>query len=266
MKKYWACFKNEMNVSIQYRFDLIGYFIIELLTVGSFLILWLTVYKGQDQVGSIKLNELIIYYLFVPLVGAYTTVELANTLGKHIKDGFVSMLLIKPQKTWFTYVMNDYGHKIYSIMAVTTFYALAYLIISFGLHINLNISTIGIVFALFFAIFGVAVNYAMDLVISSFAFWIDEVWSFKHFKRVLVWLMGGVGFPFEVLSPTLYKIFNLLPFKYLYYLPLSYLNGSRDKENLSLDIFLLIFWTTFLSICFYFLWKRGIKKYGAYGN
>jgi len=255
-----------MDVTIQYRFDLIGYFIIELLTVGGFLVLWLTVYKDQDKVGSIKLSELIIYYMFVPLIGAYTTVELADTLGRHIKDGFVSMLLIKPQKTWLTYIMNDYGHKLYSVLAVTIFYVIAFCTVKFGLKLNLEVSGTGILFMFLFAVLGVVVNYAMDLVISTFAFWIDEVWSFKHFKRVLVWLLGGVGFPFEVLPHSLYTIFNLLPFKYLYYLPLSYLNGSRNRENLPLDISLLIFWTTFFAICFYFLWKRGIKKYGAYGN
>jgi len=266
VKKYFHLFKNRMQVNLEYRFDLAGYFFLELITVASFFVLWIAVYKDQDSVAGFDLGAIMAYYFLAPLIGALVTVELSNSLGVRIKDGFLSSLLIMPIKIWLLFIVNDLGRKFYPALVTIFFYALAGIGLYFLTDIEFDLNFQGIIFAFLFVVCGLFLGYALDLSLGFTAFWIDDIWGFKHLKYLAYSLLGGLSFPFEFLPENMQTVFNLLPFKYMYYLPLSYLLGNRTAESALSDLLGFVFWMIFAAILAAFLWKKGIKKYGAFGN
>lgn len=87
-----------MQISLVYRFDLIGHILNELIAIGSFIFLWQVVYEGRTDINGLTLDEAVVYFLFIPVVGTITSVEVSTTLGYHIKDGFLSNQLLHPYK------------------------------------------------------------------------------------------------------------------------------------------------------------------------
>ena len=253
-----------MQISLEYRFDLFGNVLLEVLSIGSFIFLWQVIYQGRDEINGLTLDEAIIYFLFIPVVGSYTRVELVNSLGAHIKDGFLSAQLLHPYKILLSYIFEDLGSKVYQMLLITMIYALLVVTLSLTNLVSFHFEISSFTLALIFVVLGLLLNYSINLVYSLLAFWLDSVSAFRHVQRFMSWILGGVGFPFEILSSQTKLIFNTLPFRFLYYLPIAYMLGNRNE--VVYDLANWAFWFCLLSGLAYILWIKGIKRYGAYGN
>jgi len=103
--------------------------------------------------------------------------------------------------------------------------------------------------------------------VASLAFWMDETWSLIHFKIILFSTFGGLSFPIDLLQGHILRLFEFLPFKYLYYIPVSYITGKRlPDEHLLIDIIGIVVWMMVLVLLVNYFWKKGLKRYGAFGN
>jgi len=265
MNKYFQLFKNRFQISLLYRFDILGALLIELLAAAGFLVLWVGIYKSENNVNNMTLDEAVVNYLFVPLVSAITNISLCVTLGQHIKDGFFSNQLIKPFMIWTAYVLEELGKKLLGMLIVFLFYVTIFVLLIIS-DISVDVSIQGILIGLFFAFMALVMHLAMDFMIAYLAFWIDEVWAFKHVKRFTLWVLGGVGFPLNILSGTFLAIVTILPFRFLYYVPLSYALGFSNMNDILPDLLILLFWIACFILGAYYMWRCGISKFGAYGG
>jgi ABC-2 type transport system permease protein len=99
------------------------------------------------------------------------------------------------------------------------------------------------------------------------AFWLDEVWSIKHFKEIITDLLGGKRFPLAFFPMAIQSINKFLPFQFIYFIPLEYILSKHTiKINFAQDLFFVMSWIIIFILFSSFLYKRGIQKYGAFGN
>ncbi|MBI3442528.1 MAG: hypothetical protein HY007_02075, partial [Candidatus Sungbacteria bacterium] len=63
MKKYIRLFASNFSVALEYRSNLIGVFVLELVSISSMVILWIAVYRTQHDVAGYTLYEAIVYYI-----------------------------------------------------------------------------------------------------------------------------------------------------------------------------------------------------------
>ncbi|MBD3280931.1 hypothetical protein GF389_05425 [Candidatus Dojkabacteria bacterium] len=255
-----------MQISFVYRFDLIGYLLVELIAISGIVILWFTIYRDQGNIEGLTLEDISLYYFFLPLIGTFTMVEVSRALGYHIKDGFLSYMLLHPIKVSGVYVSNDLGRKIYPILTTSIIYVLIMLLLHFSFDFDSGIELQGVFFMGIFILLALILHYVFDLAVAYLAFWVDDVWGFAHFKFLAFSVLGGLSFPFELVGGEFRWVLELLPFKYMYYVPVSYLLGKRAEDDLWFDLIIWSIWLALISILAYFIWKRGIKKYAAYGN
>jgi len=264
MKKYITILKNALSTSFEYRAQLTGIVLQEFFSFAGIFLLWLFIYRTNPEIAGYDFNQTINYYLFIPFIGVLTKVTIAEHLGKDIKDGDISSALLKPYNVGISFIYKDIGKKINWLLLISPLYVLIVFVLykKSLLLISLNsLIPLGIIL-----IFALLMNFMLDILISWLAFFVDDVWSFKHFKRIAVLVFGGVTFPFEFVPEKFRWLFDVLPFKFLYYIPNSYLIGSRTIESLLPDIFLALIWTLVFIIIGRFLWKVGTKKYGAFGR
>jgi ABC-2 type transport system permease protein len=265
VKKYIALLKSNLSTSISYRADLVGTLIIELLSVSSAIILWFAIFRTNEQVGGYSLEQIVLYYILVPFVGFFTNVNVSRNLAQSIRQGDLSNQLLKPYKVWLGSLMEAVSKKIMYVFITFPLYGLLMYILSrkglLSTHLfNLN----NVLMGFSIVILGFLLNFVFDLFVSWLAFWFHDVWSFKHFKRILFSILGGISFPFDLLPVKVRALFDLLPFRFFYYTPISLLLG---KSTFTLrDALVLAFWGLFFVFLSSIFWRKGIKRYEAYGN
>lgn len=75
----------------------------------------------------------------------------------------------------------------------------------------------------------------------------------------------GRWFPLTLMPKLLFQVSKILPFQFIWYYPTMYLLGKTEVVGLENAVFLMTGWTAFLLFLAILLWKKGLKKYSAYG-
>jgi ABC-2 type transport system permease protein len=109
-------------------------------------------------------------------------------------------------------------------------------------------------------------HFLIDLSLSYAAFWMDDVWALKHLKTVAMLVFSGMTFPLDLIPHSLKAIFNFLPFRFIYFFPITIARGNLTLNEFLTGFMQLIIWIFLFYIFAQFLWHRGLKRYQAYGN
>ncbi|MBN2016501.1 ABC-2 family transporter protein [Candidatus Dojkabacteria bacterium] len=266
MKKYLQLFKNYLGTMLEYRANLVGIIILELISIGEVLILWIAIFRSENEIRGFTFGATLLYYLIVPLIGFITQVDISSKRSQEIRSGELSKYLLKPYNLWLDSLAEMIARKIHTLVLILPIYLI--IIVTYSkLLPSSEFKFYNILLALAFASGGFLLHFIMDLFISWLAFWVTDVWSFRHFKYILFSVFGGLSFPFDLLPANIRTIFENLPFKYFYYVPISYFSGSRNiQENILSDLAGILLWLLIFFISGLILWKKGIKKYEAFGN
>jgi len=266
MNKYKAVIKVYFTSAIIKKADFLGNIVINLIQVIAVVLLWLAIYDPSQKINGYSLQDTIVYYALILLVTYATTTDTSDYVANSIKSGTLSEWLLRPRSILLTELARSIGAQIYRLMVLIPIYlVIGFILVS--LNIGISFSFGGIAIGMVFLLFGFIVNCLLEYTLAMFAFWMDEVWSIKHFKQLITDLLGGkhitlVFFPAIVLS-----INRFLPFQFIYFVPLEYILGKRQLVvNGPSDIFSLLIWIMLFLAISALLYKRGIEKYGAFGN
>lgn len=249
---------------MEYRSIPVIWALIELVSVISIVFLWLAIYQGQTLVGNYSFQQMIMYYALIPIVGSITDVYVTSSLPKLIKDGRISADMLKPYNLSLVHFLKSTSIKLAQQVLKVPIFLLFIFFIFTSFRISLSINNI--VLALLFCLFGYVLNFLIDLCLSFSAFWMDEVWSLKHLKFVVQMVFGGMAFPFDILPPSLKTFFNFQPLRFLYYFPITIAVGNSNVSQIVSGFMEISLWIVFFVLLASFLWKKGVKKYGAFGN
>lgn len=249
---------------MEFRGALFVWFLVELLSLVSSLFIWLAIFRSHNSVAGYDRDGILLYYLLVPIVGAISSIYISEILPDKIKLGEISSEIVKPYQIAVGYFAKSLGTKITQLSFKAPVYIIILLTIRQTASINISLNLIG--FGLLLAFMSLILHFLIDFCISCVAFWSDDVWYLSHLKFILLMVFGGLTFPLDLLPAQLASIFNLLPFKYIYYVPVKVATGSIGLTELAPELGLFSFWLVVFAALTHFLWKMGIKRYGAYGN
>ncbi len=265
MRKYLSVFNNYVAVSLEYRSNIVGLIISELIGMGMVLTLWIAVYRTEQEIGGYSLSQTVLYYVLVPFVGFVTSVKIAEVLGREIKDGLLSAYLLKPYRLWVVSFIRSSAEKLYTLSLLSPVY-LVLLVVVLGVFREGLVTWHLFVLGMAIALVAYVLHFFLDFGIAGLAFWTDDVWAFRHFKFIILGILGGLSFPFEFVPDHWRVVLELFPFQYFYYVPLSYMMGNRELTMLGHDLAALTMWLLILVVLSSIVWRKGIQKYGAYGG
>lgn len=257
-------FKVALARNLEYRGELFTWILVELTAVMSSVFIWMAIYRTNNMVGSYDMNRLLSYYLLIPVIAAFTTVFISEGLPRKIKDGEISADIIKPFSFAGVIFVNNISVLLIKQALKLPVYILV-LYVSFFLF-GLTISLPLLLFAIFIALFSFVLHFFLDMCLSYAAFWMDDAWSLSHLKFVCLLMFGGQAFPLDLVPAGGRWLFELLPFRFVYYFPLSVALGRVNVQEFVWGFTQLLIWTMFFYVLHKILWNKGLKKYGAYGN
>jgi len=226
----------------------------------SFL-LWQTIFQGNVTVEGFTLPSMLTYYSVVfVLRNLGASWGPLNVIGKSIKNGSLSLFLLKPLRfgvyLFLKTATSNILKSIFPALALTlgTLFFKDMLLWPHNLLLFLPSTLLAMLIA-----------YLVYSLIGLIGFWTLEVWGIAVASGRLIATLNGSLLPLNFFPHGLLRITQFLPFQYMYYVPVSIYLGRIGSVEALKQISLQAVWVVLLLLFYVFLWRRGIKRYDSIG-
>lgn len=267
MRKYWFVFKVALAERFVYRADFFLSTFLRFTPIITTVALWAAVYAGGERklIGNLTYGEMVSYYLVVMIVRAFGSMPgLASGIAYDVREGDLRKFIIQPVNYLLYHLSLRVAHKsVYFVMA-----AIPYALVFWWCRDYLPgwpaadllpacAATLVLAFAL-----GYLINAAMGLL----SFWFMEVSSFLFIFMVSQYFLSGHQFPLTMLPGGLRHAICYLPFAYETFYPVMLLLGKCDAAEATRIIAGQCAWIVVLCGAVTLGWKRGLRRYAAFGG
>lgn len=267
MNKYRHVIGIGIQNNLTYRFNYLTRTLFSFIPLFAMLSLWRTVYAGQGgkALSGYTQSQMIFYYLMIAVVDVLTAVNEDDwQIAADIREGNISQFLLKPvDYLWYRLCLFFSGRIAYISMASVP---LAIFIFCFRKDFLLPPDTA--TFAIFLcsllltALLQFFISYAMAML----AFWLLEISTLIFILFSFEYIASGHMFPLDLLSPYLTHALFFTPFPYQMYFPVSVYMGKITGNDLWVGLLMQSGWVLATYAFARFMWRRGVRHYGAFGG
>jgi ABC-2 type transport system permease protein len=268
MKKYFHVINIGLQSNLQYRFNYLTRTLFSFIPLFAMLSLWRTIYGGNAQAGAhngYTEAQMIFYYLMVAIVDVFTAVNEDDwQIAADIREGAISQFLLKPvDYLWYRLSLFFSGRLAFISMASIPLAIFIFCYRQYFLAppdaLTFGVFLVSLVLTALLQFF---ISYAMAML----AFWLLEISTLIFILFAFEYLASGHLFPLDVLPPVLRQILFLTPFPYQMYFPIGIYMGKVAGSDLWRGLAAQLLWVLAAYVFARFMWRRGIKKYSAFGG
>lgn len=265
MKKLLTFFKTYLQNNLYYRSAAIVWVIVDTAPIVVLILLWKAIYQTNNLVAGLNFNQMVSYYLLITFV--YQLVYTAggrNTVTDEIYTGSLSFFLLKPYNYLKRIFIEEISWRVFQTSLFLPLFFILTLVLSKTISLSFNFSlwpvfSISIIFSFFISGF-------LDYICGLAGFWLIQTVTLFHLKDVFYWVLGGLAFPQDLFPPLVQKLNLGLPFYYVFAFPIEIITKQFTGFQLLQRFFIQISWFIILFLIYKFLWKKGTKRYEAWGN
>jgi ABC-2 type transport system permease protein len=273
LTKYAKVMRVTLVERLTYRLDFLISTFLRFLPMLTTILLWQAVFKGAKATdGSTKLanftyNEMIAYLLMVNISRMFSSMPgLAGGIARDIRDGTLKKYLLQPIDMLNYLVSYRVAHKISYIISSALPYAILFFICR-GYFEGL-VPTDPLIWLGFFAslVMAFVVGFYFEATVGMVGFWFLEVTSILYIVMTVNFFVSGHMFPLDLLPKPWSTILMWLPFQYMAYFPAVIFLGKVTGARLAQGLLLQLAWSLAFVVLSRWLYKRGLRRYSAFGG
>lgn len=264
MKKYVHVFKLSLLSSLEYKVDFFFSIFGAFLPIVIQYFMWRSIFEasGDTVVFGYTFPQMFMYTVFSAMISKIISSGIQFEISNDIKHGQLSSFLYRPA-SYTMYKISAYlgGKAVYLIISFLIIYTV---LVAF----KIDIATSGLRFPVFMLalLFAFVLNFLIYHIISSLAFWLDEIWYFYFAMGFLINLLSGGIFPLDIFGKTVSSLASYMPFQYTIFFPVNIVNGRYEMKEIVMGIGLQLVWIAIMAMVSAVCWGRGKKKYSAVGG
>lgn len=267
IRKFWYVFKLVWVERMTYRVN----FFMEILS-GIFsslivILLWISIYRsgGKEVIGGYSLSEMVTYLLGGGLINSFilTTAENPET-SQNIQDGTLSSYLIQPINPYGVWFFRDLGGKVFFFLLGLLGYGGVCLF--FNKYLVFSPNWGHLVFFFLSIFLASQLQFFIFQSFSLLSFWIENTYGIRFTMRVIMEVLAGGIIPLSFFPGVLQKMFLLLPFQFLIYLPMQIYLGKISFPQIPFELLKEIGWLAGFVLLNLVIWKKGIRQYVSMGD
>ncbi len=254
---YFYVYKIRIQKALAYRFDVYGNIIWQCIAMFATAFFWKALYRGYDTVKGVHVEDMLVYTVISSMMTLLFLNDVESRVVNSVKKGTVAMDMLKPINLFGIYFFEDLGYTTSVIFQnVIPILLIGSLCIAVPSPSSLE------AFLLFLPclVMSYLINWLLAACYSTWAFTAINIWPMIEVKRHLVRLLSGSIIPMWFFPEWLSGILNVLPFVYIYQLPLDIYIGKYDFEALLPKLGIQLFWLLLLWLLFLYLQKRVTKR------
>jgi ABC-2 type transport system permease protein len=234
------------------------------LAVAYFL--WVAIFRetGREEIGGFSLEAMIVYYLAAILLGKVVRGEERDlSISTDIYEGGLTRYLLYPTSYFGFKYAEHLGSLLPAFVELVVFGAIGLYVVDFPPDVHITPATIAM------AAVSVAVanllHFLLIYPLQGVAFWADNVWSLNVMFRFASQMLGGLFLPLTLFPEWARALLDLLPFKYLFFVPTTTLMGKVPPGEWAVGIAISLGWCAALALVARVVWRRGRLVYTGVG-
>ena len=268
MKKYWHVIGIGIQSNLTYRFNYLTRTLFSFIPLFAMLSLWRTIYAKNGEghaLSGYTEAQMIFYYMMVAIVDIFTAVNEDDwQIAADIREGNISQFLLKPvDYLWYRLCLFFSGRLTFVMIACVP---LAIFVFCFRNYFvtppNATAFAAFVCSLVLTALLQFFLSYSMALL----AFWVLEISTFIFILFAFEYIASGHLFPLDMLPTALQHILVFTPFPSMLYVPISIYMGKISGQGIAFGLFTQLFWVLMMYALARFMWRRGIRKYSAFGG
>lgn len=250
---------------LNFRFTIWAYRVGEMTEIIVLILMWTAIYaSGGGIIKGFSLNEMITYVLVGNLFATTTKNFLPSLISRDIKEGRLSMFLVKPI-SYIKYVfINEIGRA--GFITLLSIGSLGLIIFFYLDRVIFNTDWRYIILIILMVFLALIIELLIGFLIGTIAFWSEEVEGVQSTADRVKRFFAGGYFPLSLLPVTLATISTYLPFGYSFFVPAQLYLKKIDLHAGIMGLGIQIIWIFLLSIILSIVWKKGLKRYEATGS
>jgi ABC-2 type transport system permease protein len=260
MRTYYEYIKNSFKEYLAYRVDYIAGIIQTLLSLLIQIYLWQALLSQSGQVstnmGIVNLKDMITYVLVSTLMSTLGRSNLIYDINTRVKSGQISSDLIRPFNFMGYMYCRMIGRNVFNLF----FQLLPVLVV--GL-IFMDVSFPSLPNLLFFGITVIGAQMILFLVtytLGLLAFWYMSIWQVDILLGTAFELFSGRWIPLWFFPMFLVNISTFLPFKLVYFIPISIYLGKLGITDCWFSLLQQLIWVLVLYGMARLIWQAAVKK------
>jgi len=253
MKMFWAFARQYFHATAIYRFDF-------WLRVSSIFILmygtrwlWITLYTQRPGAFGVSLPQMVTYAVLSMAIGNLFFTGPPYYMAQQVRTGAIDGDLLKPMDFHFHMLARSTGEMLFRVLVIALPGMVAGYFL-FGLQLPANSQT-GFLFVVALLL-GYLVSFHLDFLLGSVALVTLEIhsidWAFHATSR----FFSGQYVPLWLFPGILGTLAGILPFRSIFFIPLSIYTGAMTGSAVMQAILFQIFWVVILWVASRWMWGR----------
>jgi ABC-2 type transport system permease protein len=267
MKKYWHVIGIGIQNNLTYRINYLTRTLFGFIPLFAMLSLWRTIYaqQGGAPLSGYTAAQMIFYYLMVAIVDVLTAVNEDDwQIAADIREGNISQFLLKPMDyLWYRLCLFFAGRITFISMACLPLGVFIFCFRDYFVG-----PATGTAFAAFLVslVLTALLQFFISYTMAMLAFWLLEISTFIFILFAFEYLASGHLFPLDLLPTALQHVLFCTPFPSMLYVPIAIYMGKIAGAGIGYGLLEQGLWLLLAYALARFAWRRGIKKYAAFGG
>jgi ABC-2 type transport system permease protein len=248
-KYFWyatAVYKN----SQVYRIEVFLRVITSLLMITALRDLWKAIYLNGNDLGNIAgipVDSMMTYATVSIAMGLLFRISVMWDISSRVASGDIILDLQKP----WNYQLMQFSRSIGTSLFMLIYVVFPLLVVTFiidPIKVPSGESIIAFIISLIFAYM---IAFSINFLCGLLAFVFTEIWGFSYLEQTLIQLCSGSFIPLWFFPNSISWVLSMLPFKGMYYIPLSIYIGTINGNQIFSNLLFQIIWLVILSIAGY---------------
>jgi ABC-2 type transport system permease protein len=265
MQKYLKWMHFFFLQSIEHRGELLVWVCLSIVPNIILLAIWQSAYGKSQVLNGYNLSQILQYFLFGTLINSLTSTHFEAFQSRQIREGKIDNAMTKPLSYPVQIFLRDIGGRAFYMILTLPIFICTYMLLMHIFQLSaLHIPFVAVLQFFILMVFGYWIEFSFAFATVLLTFWFEGAEGLEHFKWIIITIFSGWMIPVAFMPQWLQKAVAVLPFKYMYAIPIDILQGRALLQITDLVLMSVSAIVLFLALSV--LWRKAVYKYSSAGG
>ncbi|GAX89899.1 ABC transporter permease [Effusibacillus lacus] len=262
LKKYFRLMRIAWLILVEYRGETFFYMFGSFVTPFVTLAVWLAV-TGEGQIGGYGSGDFIRYFLAAMFVMRLTISWDVWELDAQIREGTFSSYLVRPFNPIHWRITENLVYKVFYLALMVVAWGVAWI---FFPVVRLDLTWLQVAAVVLAISFAAAIRYMLGYCVGLLAFWTNRSVAIFSLIDGIGYFLRGMIAPLPLLPPFVQSIAEMSPFYWMLGFPADLMTRPWAQLDVRQGFLIQGMWLALFLLLYVWMWRQGLKKYGAVGG